>query len=342
MSVRVAVIGSGFMGRTYAECLKRYVKDGELAAVHGGRRAAQLASDYEVSPIETYEEVLGRRDIDAVLIATPQGFHLEQVSQAAHAGKHVLVEKPMGLNREQCAGMVRACRDAGVTLSVIQTWRFRGTVARGKQLISEGRLGELRMIQLRTMFPSITVSGKAWIEETDSGGMILDQGSHNFDFLRFYSGSEARHVFGRIHDYERNSYPFPSAMAQIEFENGVMAQTWMTFELPQPGIPNHAFRAFVVGSKGMLDIDGYGQINVALDGKPWELYWQQPAIDFQREPLAASRLEAFFTQVQDWVDSIRDRRPPSVTGEDGMAAIALIDAVRESNKTGQAIAMSSQ
>ncbi len=337
--VNVAVIGSGFMGRTYAECLKRYSNGGGLAAIHGGRRADQLAKDYEVESIVTYEQVLARPDIHAVLIATPQTLHLQQVTAAAKAGKHVLVEKPMALNRTECETMVRACRDAGVNLAVIQTWRFRGTVARGKELINAGRIGELRMIQLRTMFPKAVLGGKPWIEEDDSGGMILDQGSHNFDFLRFYSGSEATRVFGRIQDYGKNSFPYPSAMAQVEFASGVMGQTWMTYELPQPGIANTAFRALVVGSTGMLDIDGYGQLNVAVDGKPWELFWEQPAIDFKNQPLGPSRLEAFYTQVQDFIDSIREGRPPAVTGEDGMAAIELIDAVRQSSATGQAVEM---
>ncbi|MES2791422.1 MAG: Gfo/Idh/MocA family oxidoreductase [Planctomycetota bacterium] len=340
--VRVGVVGSGFMGRTYAECLKRYVTGGQLVAVHGGSRASQLAQDYEVEAIDGYQEMLARNDIHAVLIATPQMHHLQQVTQAAAAGKHVLVEKPMGLNRDECQAMVQACRDAGVKLSVIQTWRFRGTVARGKKLIDEGRIGDVRMIQLRTIFPTIALSGKAWIEQSRSGGMILDQGSHNFDFLRYYSGSEAAHVFGRIKDYGKNSYAFPSAMAQVEFQNGVMGQTWMTFELPKPGVANSAFRALVVGSTGMLDIDGYGQLNVALDGKPWELFWEQPAIDFQNKPLGPSRLEAFFTQVQDFVDSIREDRPPAVTGEDGLAAIELIDAVRRSSETGQSIEMTAR
>lgn len=339
--VRVCVIGSGFMGRTYAECLKKYVEGGQLAAIHGGSRAPQLAADYGVEAISSYAEALARPDIHAVLIATPQVHHLQQVTQAAQAGKHVLVEKPMALNRAECATMVEACRAAGVTFSVIQTWRFRGTVARGKQLIDQGRIGDVRMIQLRTMFPAITLSGKAWIEQSNSGGMILDQGSHNFDFLRFYSGSEATHVTGRIKDYGGQTYPNPSAMAQLEFLNGVMAQTWMTFELPKPGIPQTAFRALVVGSEGMLDIDGYGQLNVALDGKPWELFWEQPAIDFQKLPLAPPRLEAFYTQVQDFVSSIRDARKPAVTGEDGLAAIELIDAVRRSSETGQTILMNS-
>ena len=338
-NIRIGLIGSGYMGRTYAECLKRYCKGGELAAVHGGGRAPKLAQDYEVDLVDTYQAMLDRKDIDGLLIATPHSAHLEQVTLAAKAGKHVLVEKPMALNKAECDAMIKACKDAGVTLAVIQTVRFRGSIARGKKLVKEGKIGDVRMIQVRTLFPWVPITGQTWSEREAEGGLVLDQGAHNFDFMRFFADSEATHVFGRIKDYNKGSYPHPTAMAQVEFKNGVMGQSFMSFELPQPGIPQTQFRALVIGSKGMLDMDGYGQINISLDGKPWELHWEQPTIDYINKPLDPNRLEAFFTQVQDFVDCLREKRPPAVTGEDGCAAVAIIDAVRKSNATGLAVEM---
>jgi predicted dehydrogenase len=111
----------------------------------------------------------------------------------------------------------------------------------------------------------------------------------------------------------------------------------MSFELPKPGIEHTQFRALVVGETGMLDIDSYGKLSAALDGKAWELIWEQPPIDYVHRPLAPERLEAFYTQVQDFIDAVRLGRPPAVTGEDGRAAVALIDAVRRSSATGQAV-----
>src|SRR5262245_4156127 len=120
-TTRIGLVGSGYMGRSYAECLKRYVTGGKLAAVTGGSRAAKLAADYEAPCEPGLPELLARGDVDAVLLATPHSAHLSQVKQAASRGKHVLVEKPMGLNTAECDEMISACRAAGVTLSVIQT-----------------------------------------------------------------------------------------------------------------------------------------------------------------------------------------------------------------------------
>ncbi len=339
-TVRIGLIGSGYMGRTYAECIKRHCTHGKLTAVAGGSRAPKLAADYEAAAAASISELLARTDVDAVLVASPHSAHLEQVKQAAAAGKHVLVEKPMALNAAECDAMIAACRSAGVTLSVIQTVRFRGTVAKAKRLIDEGRIGQVRMIELRTLFewvPSSSTSGKGWTHEETEGGLILDQGAHNFDFMHWYAGSEAARAFGRVTRFGDCTYPAPTAMAQVEFRNGVLAQTWMSFELPQPGLEKSAFRAMVVGSTGMLDIDEYGKLHGAFDGKPWELVWEQPAIDYVNQPLAPVRLEAFFMQVQDFIDSVRLGRPPAVTGEDGRAAVELIDAVRKSSATGQAV-----
>jgi predicted dehydrogenase len=336
-TVRIGLIGTGYMGRTYAECLKRFTTNGRLTAVTGGSRAPKLAADYETPLVGTVEEMLARKDVDAVLVASPHSAHVSQVSLAAQAGKHVLVEKPMALNTAESDAMIAACRSAGVTLSVIQTVRFRGTVARAHRLIQEGRIGALRMIELRTLFEWVPITGQSWSQKEAEGGMILDQGVHNFDFLRWYAGSEALRVFARVKNFSEGAYPAPTAMAQIEFRNGVLANTWISFELPKPGLANSAFRALVAGSTGMLDIDEYGKLHGAFDGKPWGLVWEQPAIDYVNKPLAAERLEAFYTQVQDFIDCLREQRPPAVTGEDGRAAVEMSEACRRSSASGQAV-----
>lgn len=337
--VRMGLVGSGYMGRSYAECLKRYVKNGELTAISGGSRGPKLAADYEVPYVDALGELLGRNDIDAVLIATPHSGHLQQVAEAARAGKHVLVEKPMGLNAAECDEMIRSCRNAGVMLSVIQTVRFRGTVARAHKLVREGRIGDVRMIDLRTLFEWVPITGQSWSQREPEGGLILDQGAHNFDFMRWFAGSDPSWIFARVRQFAADGYPHPTAMADVEFVNGVLAHNWMSFELPEPGLAESAFRALIVGSKGMLDVDGYGKLHAAFNGGPWELVWEQPTIDYINKPLAPERLEAFYTQVQDFVDALREQRAPAVTGEEGRKTIAMIDAARRSSATGEAVRM---
>ena len=128
----IGIIGSGYMGRTYAECVTRYNQHGRLVAVAGGTRAASLAADYGVHAEPSADALLQRADISAVIITSPQSAHREQTIAAAQHGKHVLVEKPMATSVVDCRAMIDACRDAGVMLSVIKPWRYRGST-RGLQ-----------------------------------------------------------------------------------------------------------------------------------------------------------------------------------------------------------------
>src|SRR5581483_9188523 len=94
-NIGIGIIGSGYMGRTYAECVARYNTNARLVAVAGGSRAPALATDYGVDAEPGVEQLLERKDVDAVIITSPQSAHREQTIKAAEAGKHILVEKPM-------------------------------------------------------------------------------------------------------------------------------------------------------------------------------------------------------------------------------------------------------
>ena len=93
--LRIGIIGSGFMGRTYAECLAKYTRNAILVAVAGGTRSQKLANDYAVPSEPGVRHLLQREDVDAVIITTPETAHEAQTLEAAKSGKHVLVEKPM-------------------------------------------------------------------------------------------------------------------------------------------------------------------------------------------------------------------------------------------------------
>jgi predicted dehydrogenase len=94
---------------------------------------------------------------------------------------------------------------------------------------------------------------------------------------------------------------------------------------------------YVVGGEtGALEIDGYGKLLLSTPDRT-ELIWEQPPFDFVKRPLDPTRLEAFFTQVQAFVDDVLDKRTPAVPGEEGRAAVALVEAAMRSSETGQAV-----
>jgi predicted dehydrogenase len=334
----IGILGSGYMGRTHAECIAKHVTRAKLVAVAGGRRAPALAADYGIEAEPDYAALLARPDVEAVLIATPHADHCEQVLAAAAVGKHVLVEKPMATSVADCTRMIEACRAAGVRLEVIQTQRFRGAIWRTRDLVANGAIGKPRMFQGRSLFIDYVVDSSPWAGRPENGGAFLDTAVHVFDLMRVVLGSEATDVFATLKTFGPAPDHALNAMIQLQFESGVMAQHWMAYEMPKPSLPDHQHRYVVVGETGIIDVDAYGKVQLGRDGI-WTTVWEQPPIDYVNRPLDPVRLEAFFTQTQAFVDDVLDRRPDTVSGAEGRAAVALVEACWQSSRTGAPVRM---
>ena len=107
-NVGVGIIGSGFMGRTYAETISRNCPQGSLRAVTGGSRAAELAKDYQIDLEPSVDSLVNRDDVSAVFITTPHHLHAEASLAAAAAGKHLMIEKPMACTVADCDAIIEA------------------------------------------------------------------------------------------------------------------------------------------------------------------------------------------------------------------------------------------
>jgi predicted dehydrogenase len=336
--IGIGIIGSGYMGRTYAECVARYNTGARLVAVAGGSRAPALAVDYGIASEPTVDSLLQRKDVQAVIITSPQSAHCEQTVKAAQAGKHVLVEKPMATSSDDCKTMIQACKTYGTQLSVIKPWRYRGSTKRLHQHIQAGDIGDVRMITLWWLYPRIPFIGKDWFRDPKEGGLYLDAGSHCFDYMRWVAGAEPVRLYSQLATYNHDSETPRSSMTTIAFENGVMASLWLSYEVPKPGWQDTDFRARVVGATGNLDAHGYGAFQMTRN-EAWETPYVQGEMDYIDRPMERVRLEAFFDMTQDFIDALRDGRTPPVTGEDGLAALAMVEAGYHSNAQGQAIAL---
>jgi len=145
MSVRIGVIGTGQMGQVHAAAAQR-VDGATLVSVAGGSLAAGFAARFGVTADASTEVLLERREIDAVVVATPHTSHRGLVVAAAQRGKHVFLEKPMAVNLDECDAMSEACDAAGVTLMVAHVTRYLEAVSRARAAIDAGDIGEPRMV----------------------------------------------------------------------------------------------------------------------------------------------------------------------------------------------------
>lgn len=341
-TIGVGIVGSGFMGLTYSEVAAHHVNGCRLVAIAGGRRAEPLAADYSVAFEGSVESLLARDDVHAVVLATPDIDRLRLTRMSAAAGKHVLAEKPMAPTVAECDAMIHACAAAKVNLSVVKTERFRKITRKAKELIDDGTVGPIQMLRTVSAFPlplsRQLFDERTWMSDPRSGGLFMGMASHNTDFLRWLTGRNAVRVFAQAMSYSDIPGQPLSVMAQIAFEDSIMAQMWITGELANPSLPSSEVRFQVFGRDAMLDLEDFEFLDVGR-GEKWERIYTPERFDYLKEPKSPIRLFPHIGVIQEFVDSIHEQRPPKVGGEAGRAAVELCEACLISARTGQAVSL---
>jgi predicted dehydrogenase len=334
--VRIGIIGSGFMGLTHTEVICKYLKNARLVAVGGGSRAPELAARYGVAAEASAETLVQRDDIDAVIITTPHALHGPQAIFAAQHGKHLLAEKPLATVLEDCDRMIELCHQNRRVLMTAQSQRFRQANIVARRLIGEGAIGQVEMVSERQVSAYNPAETEGLIKET--AGHLLGHGIHNIDRARWFMGDEVSLVGGVSASYNVPS-PHPgSSMTLLRFRKGGAATIWNSSECPLPGFPPSSFFVRVMGADGLLEVDSYGLTRLGTS-KGWQVVYEQPAFNYAKEPLSPVRLQSFTRQDQEFVDAILEQRSPSVTGEDGRAAVEIALASFLSHQTGQMVSL---
>ena len=196
--LRIGVIGAGGILAPHAQGYKSMADKCEVVAV-SKRNADSDAKKWiydqighEVPVYTDYNELLQRGDIDAVDIITPHDLHMPMTVAAARAGKHVLVEKVMARNIDECDRMIAACAAAGVSLYVCHDRRYLGAWAAIKELIDSGVLGNIFYLKLEHNQNVVLPAGN-WIRSYDQvgGGALISCLTHQIDALRWFGGEVA-------------------------------------------------------------------------------------------------------------------------------------------------------
>lgn len=337
--IGVGIIGSGFMGRTYAETIAKHCAQAQLRAVAGGSRAEKLAADYGLACEGSPEELVERPDVDAVFITTPHEAHAGQALACAVAGKHVMLEKPMACSVSECDRIIAACRAAGVQCSVAFTQRFRRCNLRAKALLDSGELGRVRQIMEWEFFSGGAGAFPKWQSEPQNLGVLFGYGVHNLDRIRWLTGAEIRTVYAKCLPLAEGSPVEGSSMLVMTLSDGTLACQWNSAQIPPPGFPRTQFSCWLVADGGLLDLDAYGELRVGREGS-WEVLERQEPIDWQGKGfLDPVRLESFARHANEFLDAIAERRPCPITGWDGRQAVAAALAAYESARSGREVTL---
>jgi len=371
---RVGLIGYRFMGRAHSNAWRQAPKFFNLKAnveLHTicGRHAqnvqaarAQLGWQHAATD---WREIVESPLIDIVDISTPTFSHAEIAIEAVKNGKHVLCEKPLGLNLKQCEQMFAAANKAKVVHMVCHNYRRIPAVALAKKMIAEGALGRIyhfraRYAQDRLADPEFPLDWRLQ-KETSGSGVHSDINSHIIDLARYLVG-EFKEVCGIVNTFipER---PLADSLAKGQrkmgkvtapdsavfigwMENGVLANLEATrYAL---GRKNH-IEIEINGSKGSIAFDfedmnklkfyngadpadrrGFRDILVTeRDGiHPYVANWWPPGHGIGYE-------HTFIHAIADFVNACAEGKPVHPTFEDGLKNQRVLTAVEESSKKGK-------
>jgi predicted dehydrogenase len=322
--LRCAVIGSGFAGTTLAEAI-RYVPEAELVAIAGGHQAPDVAARHGVRALSTadVDRLLESDDVDAVLITSPNPFHAPQAIRAAYAGKHVFVEKPMGMTVAECRAMIDAANATGVTLMPSHMHRYRRTETAVKLMLQRGTIGNVDMATITLTEPDETT----WLNTPENGGYLLGSGIHAIDLLRFWLG-EIEEVTALTGKYRGVQIENGSQLLMV-FSSGTHAvmQNSIIPRLSRPKIGSGVARfvAELTGETGVISIDMYGEVRLSTE-TDWQLQTAMPIWDGHYSLL---RMECFANMTGEFVRASLEHRRPFITAQDGLINVAVVEAAHK-------------
>jgi predicted dehydrogenase len=290
------------------------------------------------------EELLKDEQVDAVDICVPNALHCPIAVKACESGKHVLVEKPMARNVEECDAIIRAARKAGVNLMVNHSSMFFPPFSRCKQLVTDGGVG--RLIRMRATHMGSRYRGWRTDPEQAGGGVLIEGVVHQIYLTRWYLG-EIRRVSAMAGRTDDQVAAEDIAMILLEADDDVFGVIDANLNGPYPLWDD---RLEIVGTTGMLIATGsWDQIIRSppvlhyRDGL-WHAYREKKDYGVGR-PEIPNEIEwdtpkAFVYATQEFVNSILECREPKVSGHDGRRAIEIVQACYDSAKTQQVVSLS--
>lgn len=332
------IIGPGSIARVFCNGL-RFSNTGEAVAVasRDRDRAASFAEMFDIPTVHgSYDDLLADDAVDAVYIATIHPAHLDIVTRAASAGKHILVEKPMGMNHREVAAMIEAARSNDVFLMEAFMYRCHPQIARMADLIQDGAIGDVRVIRSAFGYHAgFNPDSRAYNRDLGGGG-IMDVGCYPSSAARRVAGAAAGRTFldpvevkatGHIGETGVDYY----TTAVLRFENEIVAEISTAVAC---GLTNDIT---VYGSAGVLNVPNpwlpSTPCRTAREALPPGTTFPPSEIRLTRkgetETIVVDVDRDLFTYEADTVAAnIDNRQAPEMSWEDSEGNIRLLDAWR--------------
>ncbi len=320
MTIKVAVIGVGAMGKNHARIYWE-LPDLDFVGIADPDKdlGESISKRYGIDYYQDYRRLLETRKPDAVTIAVPTVNHFDVALEAIQRGIHVLIEKPIAPSIEQGEKIIQAAQQHQVKLMIGHVERFNPAVVALKEKIQAGKIGKVFQLDARREGPF-----PARISDV---GVVIDLSVHDIDIMRSITGSEVVRVYAeteqRIHTKHEDLL---TGLLRFEDKSvGTLNVNWLT--------PTKIRELHITGEMGLFKVDYLTQDlyffeNTGAQGSDWDTLRvlrgvnEGPTIKYalvKKEPLRSEQ-EAF-------IASVRGESPIAVSGEDGLKALKIAEAI---------------
>lgn len=329
--MRIVVIGSGNLGQKHLDVWSQIIGVEVVGVIARNRsKLKKVTEQYETDAYGSIAEAIASTDIDIFDICTPTDTHVQLIKEAARLKKHVICEKPLALNATDARDAVAVCKQNGVHLLVGHTLRFFPEYRHARQHVLHNNLGKTGVFRMVRGVPHPPIATAWYADEERSGGLFVDLGIHDFDWLLWTLGDVQRVMakqvtYTRDHG-ERLAYGF----ATLKMMNGTIAYvelSWTESEF------NAAFE--LAGSKGMLVYDHKKnqplQLNMHTSNISSSTHVELP--NFIQNP------DPFHLQLEHFLNCILEKEQPIVTVNEAIRAVEVAEAVVRSATIGQPITL---
>lgn len=326
--VRFAVVGLGHIAQAAILPAFRQVENAELAALvsSDADKLSALGEKYEVKrtcSYEQFDDCMRSGDIDAVFIALPNDKHRDYTVRAAHAGVHVLCEKPLAVTTEDCDAMIQACADNNVKLMTAYRLHFEAGNLEAIDIAQSGRLGNLRAFQ--STFGMQVRPGNVRTKAAQGGGSVYDIGVYCINAARYIFQDEPTEVIAASTSGTDERFAEIDEMSSVilRFPQGRIASFWCSFN--SPSIAQYT----VLGDKGILRVEP--AYEYAADIK------HKLTIDGKSEEKVFPKRDQFGAEIAYFADCVLNDVDPEPDGWEGLADVKIVEAIYRSAQCGMPV-----
>ncbi len=335
--MNVGILGAGNISETHARAAR--AAGLHVVAVFGDNRdkAHQLAERHDARAFEGLDAFLRHPTLDLVMIGSPSGCHADQATAAVRAGHHVLVEKPLDVSTSRIDSLLNEVSRANVTLGVFFQDRLKPDVVVMKRRIDAGDIGTIVLAtgEVKWFRPPEYYTASRWrgTWALDGGGALMNQGIHTVDLMLYLLGPVRRLsgvIATRFHKIEAED----TATGAFEFASGALGTIEATTAAP-PGQPR---RLEIIGSAGTLVLEG-DRLVTTLDAQTGDDLTAGAAATRPENASSpvVSDISAHQRIIEDFVDAVRDGRPPVCDGREGRRSVEIVEAMYRSARQNVAI-----